>query len=609
MLRVGETLVPLIVTSNGTHPSNFAGDMKEWPVSITIGNLSSKIRQMPSTHSLIMVALLLIPIKNCNMPQKQLHEQRQPNREVRNEVLWQVLQHVTFKQNPGAESGNYNVLCADGNFRHCEPDLAAWLADGTEYSDLHHLERHVCFRCAWPKNELEDYVLPDTQYPRRDQYLYQTLNDTNTKASNTKLSLCHVHRAFNVILHIPCVVSDLPKPDILHTMHIGMHDHVQKWIFHFMKMHKQLDKYNAIWLFLPSYHDLTPKNKSYEEVSQWNGKELKELSRDLLGVQAGSLHDGITAHCPKFNCAIECTQPLLEFYIHAQYESHDDAILSYMEDALRRFRTFKDGFLLQFADKNANAKPTTLWRELVQKGNVGMETNAETRTLSKMLHERKDWWDYISHKIYVCKKLDANSNFPNIHLMSHWAEQICWYGALQQYSADSYQEKLKTDLQDSWNTLYHNLNYLRQVISYQCCILCFKIRDLIPQTLTNRRQHSAAAYIILPYGADRAYPLSFQSYANPQFMGPRNRNDGKQPHAGIKDFRALLDNPLDATHRVAMYSSTRELIKHQGRNKMYISGYELHPMELCVYHCFQPQVEDLGGERISQMCGWTESQS
>jgi len=73
--------------SDGTHLSNFAGDKKEWPVYMTIGNLSSKICQMPSTHSVVMVALLPIPTKNCNIPQKRLDEQRQTNGEVLNEVL------------------------------------------------------------------------------------------------------------------------------------------------------------------------------------------------------------------------------------------------------------------------------------------------------------------------------------------------------------------------------------------------------------------------------------------------------------------------------------------------------------------------------------------
>ena len=61
---MGDTLVPFIFKSNGTHLSNFAGDKKEWPVYMTIGNLSSKIRQTSSMHSVVMVTLLLIPIKN-----------------------------------------------------------------------------------------------------------------------------------------------------------------------------------------------------------------------------------------------------------------------------------------------------------------------------------------------------------------------------------------------------------------------------------------------------------------------------------------------------------------------------------------------------------------
>jgi hypothetical protein len=88
-------------------------------------------------------------------------------------------------------------------------------------------------------------------------------------------------------------------------MQIGMLDHLQKWIFHFMKTHERLDKYNAICLAMPAYHNLTPKNKSYEEVSQWNGKEIKEMSWYLLGVVTQSLRSGSPAQCPIFNHAFE----------------------------------------------------------------------------------------------------------------------------------------------------------------------------------------------------------------------------------------------------------------------------------------------------------------
>jgi len=84
---------------------------------------------MPSTHSVVMVALLLIPIRILNIPQKRLDEHRQTIREELNKVFRWVLQPLLLKQNPSAKSGYYNVLCADGNFRRCKPVLAAGLAD------------------------------------------------------------------------------------------------------------------------------------------------------------------------------------------------------------------------------------------------------------------------------------------------------------------------------------------------------------------------------------------------------------------------------------------------------------------------------------------------
>jgi len=197
-IRVGVTLVPIMFMSEGTHLSDFAGDKKEWMVYMTIGNLSSKIRQMPSTQSVVMVDLLPIPIKNRTFPQKQLYEQQQTNQEVLNEVLRWVLQGLPFKVNPSAGSGHYNVVCADGNFRRCKSVLAAWLAKCPEYSDLYHLEQHVCYRCKCSKDKLGDYVPPDKQHPRRDHNLYRTLSDANDTPAYAELSSRHVYRGFNV---------------------------------------------------------------------------------------------------------------------------------------------------------------------------------------------------------------------------------------------------------------------------------------------------------------------------------------------------------------------------------------------------------------------------
>jgi len=147
-----------------------------------------KIHQMPSTHSVVMVTLLLFLIKNSNIPVKWLDEQWQTNREVLSEVLWQWLQPLTGKQKPCAENGYYNVLCADGNFMCCNLDLARCLTDCPEYSDLHHVKWHGYFWCKCPNNELGGDVPSDKQYHQRDHNLYRMLSDANTKTADAKLS-------------------------------------------------------------------------------------------------------------------------------------------------------------------------------------------------------------------------------------------------------------------------------------------------------------------------------------------------------------------------------------------------------------------------------------
>jgi len=278
-----------------------------------------------------------------------------------------------------------------------------------------------------------------------------------------------------------------------------------------------------------------------------------------------------------------------------------------MEDALCRFHTFRDVFLLGRAGKKAKAKANALRTELVKNRKVDEETNAETWTPSKKRREMNAWRDYVSHEIDGSKELDADFNLPKINLMSHCVDHNRRYGALQQYSAERHEQAHRMDLKAGWNASKHNLNYLPQVITFQHRNLGFEMRELNLQALAQRRENSAATCKVLPSGADLAAPLSSQSYAKPKFMGPQNRWDGKHPEAMIKDFRALLDNTQDATHCVTIHNGTWQFPQPKSRNKTYISDEQMHAMELCIYYGIKVQVEGLEGERIAQICRCTGS--
>jgi hypothetical protein len=146
----------------------------------------------------------------------------------------------------------------------------------------------------------------------------------------------------------------------------------------------------------------------------------------------------------------------------------------------------------------------------MKKRKVDQETNAETWTPSRKRCEMNAWPDYISHQIDISKELEANFNFPQIHLMSHGAEQVPQHGALHQYSAERHEQAHNTNLKDGWNASNHNLNYLPQVITFQRRILCVKITELNVQALAQCPESSPAASPVILSGGDLAAPLSPQ---------------------------------------------------------------------------------------------------
>jgi len=146
-------------------------------------------------------------------------------------------------------------------------------------------------------------------------------------------------------------------------------------------------------------------------------------------------------------------------------------------------------------------------------------------------------------------------------------------------------------------------------ITFQQRIFCIEIRELNLQALVQRREISAATCKVLPSGADLAAPRSPQSSAEPEFMVPQNRHDGKHPDAMIKDFRALLDITQDTTHRVTIYNGMCEFFKHKSRNKTHISDEHLHTIQFWIYYGIKVDVYGVEGERPSQICWCTGSQS
>jgi hypothetical protein len=69
---------------------------------------------------------------------------------------------------------------------------------------------------------------------------------------------------------------------------------------------------------------------------------------------------------------------MVEFYMYGQYQSHDDATLSYKDDTLHTVHTIKDDFLFGRASTRVIAKPNGVGTENMKKRQVDDETDVET---------------------------------------------------------------------------------------------------------------------------------------------------------------------------------------------------------------------------------------
>jgi len=115
ILPIGSTLVLILFTSDTTHLTNFSGDGKVWPLYMSIGNIRSSIRNKPTSHACIPVAILPNSSKHIKKvlgwsEMKQEHETMQ--------VLHDLLKFVLRLLLNSARDG-HNIKYEDEIVRRC----------------------------------------------------------------------------------------------------------------------------------------------------------------------------------------------------------------------------------------------------------------------------------------------------------------------------------------------------------------------------------------------------------------------------------------------------------------------------------------------------------
>ena len=184
--------------------------------------------------------------------------------------------------------------CADGKTRLGFPILSAWIADHAEHPILNGISTKSSPQCEVPATELG--LDPRNIYEPRNYAHYAQKTGEYEQTQNT-----HIADYFhpigmkidqNVFFGLYQVnPANLHKPDLLHSIYLGLFKHMMKWIEGFLKKHKPQQVFDDNWNVLPPYPGFNVPKKAYEEVTQWQDKEMRNLGRSISAVFASALRN------------------------------------------------------------------------------------------------------------------------------------------------------------------------------------------------------------------------------------------------------------------------------------------------------------------------------
>jgi len=224
--------------------------------------------------------------------------------------------------------------------------------------------------------------------------------------------------------------ADLDKLHLLHNIYLALLKHMMEWVEGFLKKHKWQQALDDAWKEIPPYPGFSVAKKTNREITQWQGKEMRNLGRCILAVLASALRNPDSSEYQDFTSALKCVSPLVDFTLMAQYRSHTPDTLSYMESYLQTFHWTKVIFLQFRTSRATPAQANRQDQELMElmaderAEEVRHRTVANGRRLADQERvERSDpRADLIPRENYF--------NFIKMHYLTHLPPM---YGVLDPY--------------------------------------------------------------------------------------------------------------------------------------------------------------------------------
>ena len=143
-----------------------------------------------------------------------------------------------------------------------------------------------------------------------------------------------------------------------------------KWVMECLSYVERTTTFDYMWSRFPPYSGFTRPNKACRSVSQWQGKEMRNLLCVILAVFTAALDrtsDVVpiaTQHKVHISKAILYVRYLTDYIALAQYRVHTCGSIKSTRDYLSDFHNHKDMFLRFWATKAAKNATREAYKDM-----------------------------------------------------------------------------------------------------------------------------------------------------------------------------------------------------------------------------------------------------
>ncbi|KAG9096299.1 hypothetical protein FRC06_008818, partial [Ceratobasidium sp. 370] len=329
------TIVPLIIASDRTMLSVMSGGQQAYPVYISLENIDKEVRRKPGMQATVLLAYLPVD-KFQHVTDPTLRSR------LRNELTHRAMEKVMEPLKAASKEG-VEALCADGRYRKAYPMVAASTLDFQEQCLMACITSSGCPKCKQSYRGRGDYG--DPAPPRTNIETLSAIYAYLEHGDRTRVDELGLQPVWPWWAHLPYTdFAASVTPDILHVLHQGLvKSHLVRWAYK-ASSKAQVDRYISA---MPRAEGMRHFGQGISKLSQWTGRESKEIEKQLLPVIASL--DGDKYWDQDF---VRLARSILDFTyrIQASRMTEDDVVrlelnlreMHQLKEVLLRMKIFKN---------------------------------------------------------------------------------------------------------------------------------------------------------------------------------------------------------------------------------------------------------------------------